>query len=281
MGTRTVSNANPNLSYSVQYGFDRMWGGSGYQTLSEDSWIDTVTVYCGSYSGGNSNFTFIVWDATNGNVLGNSSGAASFGVGYGWNGDSLTSYLALASGRQIRCGFLATGHGSQTHQDGGHGDYYTKNQSSVGSLTGYAVSTQGFAGDLAWQFTYFPRCQIWSVPTTPEPVGATFQITGQSFSAGVTGVTLGGAAVTSYSVDSDGQMTLTVPAGATTGHVVVTSNAGGAITSAGTVQVGPAGWYKQGGTVHRFVGTWNKQGGVLVPFKQAYYKSGGTPDPTK
>ncbi len=69
---------------------------------------------------------------------------------------------------------------------------------------------------------------ITSLTPTSGPVGTSVILTGSDFS-GATAVTFGGAAA-SFSVDSAAQITATVPAGATTGRVTVTT-AGGTAAS--------------------------------------------------
>lgn len=71
-------------------------------------------------------------------------------------------------------------------------------------------------------------------PTT-GPVGTPVVITGNSFT-GATKVTFGGVKAITFTVDSDNQITATVPAGAVTGKISVTTP-GGTATSSGTFTV--------------------------------------------
>jgi uncharacterized repeat protein (TIGR03803 family) len=70
---------------------------------------------------------------------------------------------------------------------------------------------------------------------TSGPVGTSIVITGVSLT-GATSVTIGGVKAASFTVDSDTQITATVPSGAKTGKVGVTTS-GGKTTSAGTFTV--------------------------------------------
>jgi uncharacterized repeat protein (TIGR03803 family) len=70
---------------------------------------------------------------------------------------------------------------------------------------------------------------ILSFTPTSGPVGTQVTITGTSFT-GATKVTFGGVKATTFSVDSDTQITATVPTGAKTGKIQVTSP-GGTATS--------------------------------------------------
>ena len=67
------------------------------------------------------------------------------------------------------------------------------------------------------------------------PVGTSVVITGESFT-GATSVTFGGVKATSFTVDSDTQITATVPTGAKTGKIGV-ATPGGTATSTGTFTV--------------------------------------------
>jgi hypothetical protein len=76
---------------------------------------------------------------------------------------------------------------------------------------------------------------ISSFSPTSGPAGTKVVITGQSLT-GATSVTFGGVKATSFTLNSDTQITATVPAGAKTGTIGVTTP-GGTATSAGTFSV--------------------------------------------
>jgi hypothetical protein len=62
------------------------------------------------------------------------------------------------------------------------------------------------------------------------PVGKQVRITGVSLTQ-TTAVAFDGVAATNFSVDSDTQVTATVPPGATTGPIVITTAGGTAIST--------------------------------------------------
>jgi IPT/TIG domain len=76
---------------------------------------------------------------------------------------------------------------------------------------------------------------ILSFSPTSGPVDTSVVITGKSFT-GATSVAFGGVKASSFEVDSYTQVTATVPSGAKTGKISVTT-AGGTVTSTGTFTV--------------------------------------------
>src|SRR5262249_40714862 len=78
---------------------------------------------------------------------------------------------------------------------------------------------------------------ILSFTPTIGPVGTPVTITGTSFT-GATKVTFGGVKATAFTVNSDTQVTATVPTGAVTGKIAITT-AGGTASSATDFTVTP------------------------------------------
>jgi uncharacterized repeat protein (TIGR03803 family) len=84
-------------------------------------------------------------------------------------------------------------------------------------------------GTLKTIVIFYVTPQITSFTPTSGPVGTEVTITGVSLK-GTTGVTVGGVAATSFTVDSNTKLTLTVPEEAKTGPLAITT-AGGTVTS--------------------------------------------------
>src|SRR5581483_659354 len=93
-----------------------------------------------------------------------------------------------------------------------------------GATTGFVtVTTPGGTATGATRFTVVPG--ITGFTPARGPAGGTVTITGTSFT-GAGAVRFNGLAATSFSVDSDAQITATVPANATSGKLTVTTPAG-------------------------------------------------------
>jgi RHS repeat-associated protein len=101
-----------------------------------------------------------------------------------------------------------------------------------------SVTTPAGTATSAGSFTVGSTPTVTGFAPTSGPVGASVSIAGTGFT-GATGVKFNGTSATSYHVDSDIQTTATVPGGATTGPISVTTPAGTG-TSAGNFTVKPA-----------------------------------------
>src|SRR5205814_2278953 len=102
------------------------------------------------------------------------------------------------------------------------------------------VTTPGGTGTSASNFTVSASGPtITSFAPTSGPVGANVTINGTDFT-GVTGVSFNGTSATTFTVTSTTVIQVTVPAGATTGPLSVTTS-GGTATSASTFTVSASG----------------------------------------
>src|SRR5204863_315903 len=83
-----------------------------------------------------------------------------------------------------------------------------------------SVTTAGGTGTSAGSFTVIPPPPITSFSPTSGAIGASVTITGTAFT-GATTVKFNGTTAT-FTVNSDSQITATVPAGGTTGTISIT-----------------------------------------------------------
>jgi len=107
----------------------------------------------------------------------------------------------------------------------------------------YTWAANGQSYTQSGTYTYNSNCQdytlnltvtnvsISSLVPSSGAIGSTMVISGSGFT-GATGVLFNGTAATSFTVDNNGQITVTVPAGTTTGPVTVAVSGCSAISSA-------------------------------------------------
>ena len=103
-------------------------------------------------------------------------------------------------------------------------------QNNVLWVGGYFTSVAGVAQSGFARFTIvgspaFPAPVIGTFAPTKGPVGTQVTIPGFGFT-GTTDVQFGGVSATTFTVDNDGQITATVPVGATTGPITVVAPGG-------------------------------------------------------
>jgi subtilisin-like proprotein convertase family protein len=138
----------------------------------------------------------------------------------------------------------------------------------VGATTGpVSVTTAAGTAASATDFTVVPAPTVGDFAPVSGPVGTAVTVTGAGFT-GATAVTFDGVAATDFTVDSDTQITATVPAGATTGRVsVVTPNGSGASATNFTVLVPSRFTLKLSGLTNRVLalGEWLGVKGVVRP----------------
>ena len=116
------------------------------------------------------------------------------------------------------------------------------NTTSVSSCGSYTWSVNGNTYTQSGSYTSVTGCNteylnltvtnvsISSLTPSSGLVGSTVVISGADFT-GATGVSFNGTAATSFTVDNNGQITVTVPAGTTTGPVTVTVGLCSAVSS--------------------------------------------------
>jgi uncharacterized repeat protein (TIGR03803 family) len=185
---------------------------------------------------------------TNGTIYGETYLGGLNGTGVFWKLDagiapfvSIVGFPAGSSGQTVE--ILGQGFSSATSVMFGSGSanftvvsdtYLTATVPSSGTSGPVTVTTSG--GTLTSKQTFKVIPVLSSFSPTSGPVGTQVTITGSGF-IGAKTVTFGGAKATVFTVKSDGtQITATVPTGAVTGKIKVTT-AGGSATSSQTFTV--------------------------------------------
>lgn len=276
MGTHTLGSTTPGSNtHYVYYNYTgvAVRADTNPATAPGDLYIDEVFVYCRTYSGSGTLYHGIY--KSNGTFMGQAPTTHSWNTTEQWTHSEWPagSYLFVPSGTQIQGAVLRTASGGIQVPAINNNQAFLF-ETGVGSFPTSGWSTKSSWGDLAWYCTYFPKATITSLPSTPQFPGATIDVFGTSFSAGVTSVKLNGVACSSVSVISDTHLTCVLPSNATTGPVQVATNAGTA-TSAGNLVVSGGRVYN-GGTLKNTTAVRIYNGGTLKPATAIRVYNGGT-----
>jgi hypothetical protein len=202
--------------FSVLYNFDRPTGSTPEVTLLEHT---TGTLYGETLDGGASHNTGVFYSFKKGlkpfvRLLPTSGkvGKSIDILGQGFNGATGVSF----NGTTATFSIVA--------------DTYLTAKVPAGATTGTVTVTEP-----GGKLTSIQKFRVTPVIKTFNPtsgaVGTPVTITGVSLTQ-ATKVTFGGVKATSFTVDSDTQVTATVPTGAKTGKIAITTAGGGATSSA-------------------------------------------------
>lgn len=221
-GCGTFFKITPKGAYSVLYKFDYATGATPEVTPFQHT---SGTVYGETPVGGTGNVNPCI--------------AGNCGVFYSWKNASLPAFVSLLPysdkvGKIVE--FLGQGFkGTKSVSFGGTAakfqivsDTYLTATVPDGATTGSAT-VQTSAGTLASNKAFQVTPQILSFNPTSGAVGTSVTITGVSLKQ-ATKVTFGGVAATNFTVNSDKQVTATVPTGAQTGHITITTPGGVAVS---------------------------------------------------
>jgi uncharacterized repeat protein (TIGR03803 family) len=224
-GCGTIFKITPKgkFPFEVVYNFDLTTGSTPYDSPFQHT---NGIVYGDANSGGT------------GNVSPCSAGTC--GVFYSWS-DSLPTFVSLlpSSGKVGKIiGILGQGFSSSSMvRFDGVKATAVKNTGSTflsvtvppGALSGSVTVTTG-STTLTSNKTFRVTPQLLSFKPTSGPVGTVVTITGVSLTQ-TSKVTFGGVKATSVTINSDTQVTATVPTGAMTGHIAITTLGGTAVSS--------------------------------------------------
>lgn len=235
MGTKTIGNTATPTNTTINESGLAQWRPGSPLTMTEDSYIDGVFWYIGGF-GSSTNLRAVMWRTDN--VLVTSGGVVGVGDPESWVWLPYSNIQGVAAGVAVFGGVWASNGSTIRGHSGGH---YWVQQGGVSGPSNFSGSqdTYGFASEPGWYFTYFPSVQVTGLTSTPVAPGQNFTITGRSFQVGVTSISLNGTPVTSWTVNSDSQITAVVPLGATSGQVTVNTVANSA-TSAGVLTISSA-----------------------------------------
>ncbi len=221
-GCGTLFKITPKGAYSVLAKFDFTTGATPAITPFQHT---SGLIYGDTQIGGSGNVSPCV--------------AGLCGVSYSWENTTLPAFVSLLPysgkvGKTVE--FLGQGFkGTTSVSFGGTAakfqvvsDTYLTAAVPNGATTG-SVTVKTSAATLASNKIFRVTPQILSFNPTSGAVGTNVTITGVSLKQ-ATKVAFGGVAATSFIVNSDKQVTATVPTGAQTGHITITTPGGVAVS---------------------------------------------------
>ena len=211
---------SPNGQFSDLYNFDYLTGAYPEVTLLQHT---TGTLYGDTFTGGLGAGSFYSLRAGLGAFVAPVPSSGKVGkaigvLGQGFTGTTAVSFNGTAATFSVSSATFLTA----TVPDG----------ATTGPLT---VTTP--TGTLSSKQNFRVTPVIQSFTPTSGPVGTPVTITGASFTQ-TSKVTCGGVAATTFTVDSDTQVTAEVPTGAKTGKIGITT-LGGTAASTGIFTVSP------------------------------------------
>ena len=205
----TIYRISPDGSFSVLYDFDGTTGSQSYATLLQhtNGILYGVTYAGGSYNDG----VFYSFDVGLGPFVRLVPTVGKIGdtvgiLGQGFAGATGVSFNGTSANFTV---------GSDT---------YLEATVPSGATTGAVIVTIP-GGTLTSNQNFRVMPVILSFSPTSGPVGTSVTITGNGFTQ-TTNVKFGGVRATSFTVNSDTQVTAIVPAGAKTGHIAISTPGG-------------------------------------------------------
>ncbi|MBF6588923.1 MAG: IPT/TIG domain-containing protein [Ktedonobacterales bacterium] len=278
----TLGNATTGFTYVISGSWGDVAGGS-YTVPSPGILVTGLNAYTGG-DGGTPAGRLYVWQDSGGNPgtwLVRGSSTFTLPASAAWNyqgslanngGAGISSDLYLPAGTVIWIGCYSSS-GAITMQGASSGATRFGNTSD-GNFSTVGTASGGM-GVLAAYLNYNPLAAptISGVSPSVAPPGTNVTITGTAFLhvSGASGVTINGINA-AYTVNSDTQITATVPSGAGGASTVVVTNPAGSASSsftAGQIYYGDA---TGSGAVHSIVAVWYGTGsgvaqvaGVWVP----------------
>jgi len=240
---------------------------------SPGGYVNQIHVYCRTHTGSTSALNWCIWDSAGNLLFSTNGGSASTTPSLKNSSSSLSFYIA--AGTDIYIGIeVPSANGLYIDYDAfsGHLWVFGSNATNPGNLASLTTEA-GEAMQAYVDYTPLTAPTISSVTPSTVASGDTITITGTGF-LHASGVTIGGVAASSFTIDSDTQITATLDSSTPGGSqgVVVTNPAG--VSSAFTITVGQLFW-GDGSTVHSVVAVWygdpsgdgtpHKAAGVWVP----------------
>lgn len=199
-------------------------GATNGPLMPANGYITDLYGYFGATSGTMS-ANLLLFD---GNTLLAIAGAQTVG-GQTWQHANLGSYF-MGAGSSPRVGWFVSG---EVHFSVyGSGTWQAEHVGGPSNLNGFQPGSPYFQGGTGYYTIWIDPLSVSGVSPTVAGPGQTVTVSGGGFVGGsISSITFNGVAASSWTVNSDSSLTVTVPSGATSGALVVNSDHGSGSTS--------------------------------------------------
>lgn len=145
----------------------------------------------------------------------------------GWQSQTITPFFK-GSGNSVTVGWFVPQGLTSAFGVYSTGTWVAGSVASPTGISNFVTPTSGyFQGGLGWYITWIDPLSISSVSPAAAGPGQSVTVSGAGFVGGtITGIDFNGTAASGWVVNSDTSLTVSVPAGATTGSLNITSDHG-------------------------------------------------------
>lgn len=194
-----------------------------FVTQPTDGYITALHAYVYATTGTISLQLLLVGSGGSLNII---TSAQTVGTSAGWQSASITPYFIGAGNNQATAFFIGSGEMHFPVYNGGN--FKIGNPGSPSGTSGFSLGGGAFfAGNIGSYYEWIDPLRVSGVSPSVAGPGQTVTVSGGGFVGGsITSITFNGVAASSWTVNSDSSLTVTVPAGATSGALTVNSDHG-------------------------------------------------------
>lgn len=218
------STTTPTWGYNITGQYNEVGTDQQITAPSTGMYVSNLLAYMGSSSGSQISVRLVLFNGSYGVA---SYSGAFFINGEAWQAQTITpTYI----GANSTCGvgwFVSQGVSVKFHVNSS-GNWKGLDTTSIQGIASASLPGSPFVqGGLGYYIEYIDPLSVSGISPSTSAVGVPVTISGKGFVGGsITGITFNGTAASGWTVNSDSSLTVTVPAGATSGTVQVNSDHG-------------------------------------------------------